>query len=97
MSDTELDLSLSPVKRSQASQGRRAGGPSVNTGWAVRSHHTQDLQDHQDQQDQKRDEEDEDDLPIIPDLEEVEKEDLPKPSLLVTPKAYPQTPTSWPD
>ena len=26
MSDTELDLSLSPVKRSQARQGRRAGG-----------------------------------------------------------------------
>ena len=25
MSDTELELSLSPVKRSQASQGRRAG------------------------------------------------------------------------
>ena len=76
MSDTELDLSLSPVKRSQASQGRRAGGPSVNTGWAVRSHHTQDLQDHEDQQDQQRVEEEEDDLPIIPDLEEVEKEDF---------------------
>ena len=78
MSDTELDLSLSPVKRSQATQGRRAGEsekpqarPSVNTGWAVRSQHSQDLQeDHQEE------EEEEDDLPIIPDLEEVEKEDF---------------------
>ena len=77
MSDTELDLSLSPVKRSQATQGRRAGEsekpqarPSVNTGWAVRSHHSQDLQE------QHQEEEEEEDLPIIPDLEEVEKEDF---------------------
>ena len=80
MSDTDLDLSLSPVKRSQASQGRRAGEsrdswleenqqsrPSVNTGWAVRSQHSQEQE-----QEQEQDEE----LPIIPDLEEVEKEDF---------------------
>ena len=80
MSDTELDLSLSPVKRSQASQGRRAGEsrdswleenqqsrPSVNTGWAVRSQHSQE---------QEQEQEEEEELPIIPDLEEVEKEDF---------------------
>ena len=83
MSDTDLDLSLSPVKRNPATQGRRAGESqdswlesgnqqprrSVNTGWGVRSQHSQEKQEEQE-------EEEEEDLPIIPDLEEVEKEDF---------------------
>ena len=89
MSDGELDLSLSPVKRSQASQGRRAG--EARDSWLEDEENPQPQprrrgntgwavrsQHSQERQEEKEEgeEEEEEDLPIIPDLEEVEKEDF---------------------
>ena len=84
MSDTEL--SLSPVKKNQARQGRRAVEDSwlegdekdrprrtVNAGWGE----SQRSDEREKEKDEEKDEEEEgEDLPIIPDLEEVEKEDF---------------------
>ena len=77
MSDTELSLSLSPVKKT-VKQGRRAADardswlgeqeqprPTVNSGWGEAQRSVE-----------REEEEGEEDLPVIPDLDEVEKEDL---------------------